>query len=129
MLFLSKKTIVSVLALGTLLSISPRMHAVDSPLSLSKALALAAAAGTVYAAGIHNVDHTKKDKAIHIKAFDTTACILQSVLNFVTSKRGLVALGAGAGAYALVVHGKDVKNVRAVRLVTDLLQRVPQAPE
>ena len=117
MLFLTKKTMVSVLALGTLLSVTPQVRA-EYPVREVVGLSAAIATGKLaHVLATHKVDHTKKDKDALTRVKDTAAGTVQSVLNLATSKEGLAALALGALAYAGVVHGKNVKNLPAVQWI------------
>ncbi len=101
MLF-SKKTMVSVLALSTLLNAAPRIQAVEAP-SLRQVLSGASALATFYLAGLHD---TKCEKNL-LKTLNLPAHYLQRTLNFATSKEGALAIGAGYLALTLGLHGKE----------------------
>ncbi len=122
MLFLTKNPMVAVIALGCLLS-APRVQAVDSPVSLRDVAAIVGAAGAVYL-GAREVqpNNTKQEKALHVKALDTASSTWQSVLNFVASRKGLVALGGGAAVYAVVKHGSAVTQLPVVQTVLNQLK-------
>lgn len=121
MLFLTKKTIVSVLALGCLLSIAPKAHA---ELTGKKATACALASFALYEA-LRDIDHTQKDKHALLKAHDVGASYWQSILNTVTSKRGIAGLVGALGVYAIVAHGSDAKKTPLAQYVLGLVTLPP----
>lgn len=125
MLFLSKKTMVSVLALGTLLSIAPRMHAEGgSSISGREAAAVAAGLATGYLIRFHDVNNANKHAALQL--LDLPARWVQNTFNFVTDPKTLTAAVGIATAYALVKHGSNVTNTNAVQSALNLVKVAPR---
>lgn len=124
MLFLTKKTIVSVLTLGCLLSIAPKTHAAVSP---REVLAGFVAAGVIFE-GVRKVEQNK-DKATVFKVRDEATNRWQQFLDLATSKKGIAALLGGVSSFLLVKHGTNLLEApivkQAVALVTPPASSAP----
>lgn len=117
MLFLTKRTMVTVLALGTLLSVNARMFAATPSVSGREVVAVLAGVAAAYE-GYREVSQAKNETKSNLaRAHDTVATTWQSLLNAVTSKKGLVAVAGALGVYAVAKHGTNVTNAPVVQTV------------
>jgi hypothetical protein len=105
MLFLTKKTMVSVLALGTLLSVG-NVQAVWTPNAAQVTTATVAFVGY-----LHHHKSDGKDKNVAFKAVDKASDVVHAVVDCPHTKTATVAVLAG-----LAVHNRDaiISAVKAI---------------